>query len=87
MNLKPANSHKFLVDVNLPKRFHYFKSSNFFDLFLISEHHPKVVNFRFGNLTLDDLHQYFEKFWSIILVYLDSANFIIAQEDKFFVFP
>ena len=53
MNLKPANRYKFLVDVNLPKRF----------------------------------HKYFEKFCTIILGYLVSANFIIAREDKIFVFP
>jgi len=120
MDLKPSNEYKFLVDVNLPKRFHYFntndfihvadinprmtdhdiwdyalrnnlvllsKDTDFYDLFLIKENHPKVINFRFGNLTLNDLHHYFRKFWPIIIGHLDTASFIIAQEDKIFVFP
>jgi predicted nuclease of predicted toxin-antitoxin system len=120
MNLKPVNHYKFLVDVNLPKKFYYFKTADFihvadinprmtdreiwdyalknnlillskdadfYDLFLIKEKHPKVVNFRFGNLTLNDLHHYFLKFWPTIIDHLDTASFIIAQEDKLFIFP
>jgi len=120
MNLKPVDNFKFLVDVNLPKRFYYFNTSNFihvadinprmtdreiwnyslmndlvllskdadfFDLYITNDKHPKVINFRFGNLTLNDLHQYFRKFWPTITSYLDTASFIIAQEDKIFVFP
>ncbi|MEI7523711.1 MAG: DUF5615 family PIN-like protein [Mariniphaga sp.] len=120
MNLKQVNQFKFLVDVNLPKRFQYFKSDNFihvvdinptmtdreiwdyaldnglvllskdadfYDLFLICTNHPKVVNFRFGNLSLNILHQYFNKFWPTIVDYLYNADFIIAQEDRIFVFP
>lgn len=119
MNLKPVNNYKFLVDVNLPKNFNYFKTANFihvadinprmtdrdiwnyaltnnlviltkdadfFDLFLISDNHPQVVNFRFGNLTFNDLHLYFQKFWLKIIDHLDTASFIIAQNDKIFVF-
>jgi len=120
MSLKPVNTYQFLVDVNLPKRFHYFntadfthiadinprmsdqeiwnyalmnnlvllsKDADFFDLFLISDNHPKVINFRFGNLTLSDLHQYFQKFWPEIIGYLDTSSYIIARKDKIFVFP
>jgi len=63
------------------------KDADFYDLFLISTNHPKGVNFRFGNLTLNILHQYFSKFWPTIIDYLDHADFIIAQEDRIFVFP
>jgi predicted nuclease of predicted toxin-antitoxin system len=120
MNLKPAKSFKFLVDVNLPKKFSYFntadfihvvdinprmtdneiwtyailnnlvllsKDADFFNLYLIADDHPKVINFRIGNMTLSDLHQYFSKFWTKITGYLDKASFIIAQEDKIFIFP
>ena len=99
MNLKPAKSFKFLVDVNLPKMFSYFntadfihvvdinprmtdqeiwtyaimnnlvllsKDADFFNLYLITDDHPKVINFRIGNMTLNELHQYFSKFWSKI---------------------
>ena len=118
MNLKPVETYKFLVDVNLPKRFSYFnaadfihvadidprmtdreiwnyalnnhlillsKDADFYDLFLTTDIHPKVIYFRFGNLTLNGMHQYFQKFWLTIIGYLDSASFIIAQEDKVFV--
>ncbi len=35
------------------------KDADFYDLFLISTNHPKGVNFCFGNLTLNILHQVF----------------------------
>ena len=120
MNLKPVNNYKFLVDVNLPKKFYYFKTADFihvvdinpcmtdrdiwdyaiindmvllskdadfYDLFLIAENHPKVINFRFGNFTLKELHLYFQKFWPTIIVHLGTSSFIIAHEEKLIVFP
>lgn len=120
MSLKQVNKYKYLVDVNLPKKFSYFKSedflhvvdinscmtdrdiwdyalinnlvlltkdADFYDLFLTKINHPKVINFRFGNFTLNELHHYFQKFWPTIIDHLDTASFIIAHEDKFFVFP
>jgi predicted nuclease of predicted toxin-antitoxin system len=61
------------------------KDADFYDLFLTSDIHPKVIYFRFGNLTLNEMHQYFQKFWFAIIGYLDDASFIIAQEDKVFI--
>jgi predicted nuclease of predicted toxin-antitoxin system len=63
------------------------KDADFFNLYLIADEHPKVINFRIGNMTLNDLHQYFSKFWFTITDSLDDASFIIAQEDKIFAFP
>ncbi len=120
MNLEPVNNCKYLVDVNLPKKFSYFKTvdfihvvdinpcmtdrdiwdyalinnmvllskdADFYDLFLTKVNHPKVINFRFGNFTLNETHHYFQKFWPTIIDHLDTASFIIAHEDKIFVFP
>lgn len=58
------------------------KDTDFYELFLVNENCPKVVNFRIGNLTLRDLHQYFIKFWPTIVGKLDQSQFIIADLDK-----
>jgi len=118
MNLRPVNPLRFLVDVNLPKKFSYFNSSqfihvvdinplmkdkalweyalvnhliilskdaDFYELFLVNDICPKVVNFRFGNLSLHELHQYFIKFWPTIVGKLDHSEFIIADLDKIII--
>ncbi|WP_395052429.1 DUF5615 family PIN-like protein [Flavobacterium sp.] len=86
----------FLVDVNLPKYFSYFKDDNFlfvsdlnlkmsdseiwnyalnnqliiltkdvdfFNKFSISEVSPKIIYFKIGNLSLKELHVYFNQNW------------------------
>jgi predicted nuclease of predicted toxin-antitoxin system len=58
------------------------KDADFYELFLVNENCPKVVNFRIGNLTLKELHQYFIKFWPYIVEKLDQSQFIIADLDK-----
>jgi predicted nuclease of predicted toxin-antitoxin system len=58
------------------------KDSDFYELLLVSENSPKVVNFRIGNLSLRELHQYFIKFWPSIVEKLDQSQFIIADLDK-----
>ncbi len=61
------------------------KDTDFYDLFLLSDNYPKVIYFKFGNLTLDEMHGYFKKFWSVITNKLSTASFIIAYKDKIIV--
>mgnify|MGYP000846742162 FL=1 len=112
---KQVKEARFLVDVNLPKKFSFFnspdfihvmdidstlkdkdiwefaikhsltiltKDTDFYEMFLTKEQHPKVVSFRFGNFTLGDLYQYFTSNWNIILRLLEESEFILAYEDK-----
>jgi len=112
---KQAEEALFLVDVNLPKKFSFFnstdfihvmdidatlsdkdiwklaikydltiltKDTDFYEMFLTEDHHPKVVTFKFGNFKIQDLHQYFTAYWDIILSLLENNNFIIAFENK-----
>jgi predicted nuclease of predicted toxin-antitoxin system len=58
------------------------KDTDFYDLFLTVESHPKVVYFQLGNLTIKELHLYFEKYWPTIIKLLENASFIIAGSSK-----
>lgn len=103
----------FLVDVNLPKYFSYFKDDNFlfvsdlnlkmsdseiwnyalnnqliiltkdvnfFNKFSISEVSPKIIYFKIGNLSLNELHVYFNQNWLKISLEIDKYRMIIAKE-------
>jgi predicted nuclease of predicted toxin-antitoxin system len=70
MNSKPADQLQFLKD------------TDFYARYLISNNYLKVVYFKLGNLRLSDMHQYFHKFWPVILSKLEVSSFIIAQIDK-----
>jgi predicted nuclease of predicted toxin-antitoxin system len=57
------------------------KDTDFYEMFLINDICPKVVFFKFGNLKLSDLHQYFQEFWPAIVNKLETSSFIIAHLD------
>jgi predicted nuclease of predicted toxin-antitoxin system len=61
------------------------KDTDFYDLFLISDNYPKVIHFKFGNLTLKAMHQYFIEFWPRITEKLPIASFIVAYKDRIVV--
>jgi predicted nuclease of predicted toxin-antitoxin system len=115
MTSKQVEEAFFLVDVNLPKKFSFFnssdfihvsdidstltdndiwefaiahqlivltKDSDFYEMFLAKETHPKVVTLKFGNFTLNRLHLYFSDNWQTILNLIESNDFIVAYEDK-----
>lgn len=115
MSSKQVDSCRFLVDVNLPKKFRFFntdgflhvadidasmtdeliwnyalehdltiltKDTDFYDLFFLQEKFPKIIHFKIGNLTLKEMHDYFEKFWPAITTALNSASFIVAYNDR-----
>ena len=58
------------------------KDTDFYEMFLTQDHHPKVVSFKFGNFKIQDLHQYFKSNWEIILNLLRNNDFILAYEYK-----
>lgn len=115
MTSKQAEQARFLVDVNLPKKFRYFnsalfahivdidpslkdkeiwdyalannltiltKDTDFYEMFLTHERCPKVVAFKVGNLTLQQLHHYFSENWPTIVSLLAESSFIMAYLDK-----
>ncbi len=43
---------------------------------------PKVIWFQLGNMTLAELHHYFELNWGKIIHHLIEANLIIAKKDR-----
>ena len=90
------NSHKFLhiADVNpsMPdseiwnyalshKLIILTKDTDFYNLFLIHDSCPKIVYFKIGNMTLKEMHQYFNKFWNQIISKLKTTSFLIAYRD------
>lgn len=42
------------------------KDSDFFYKSITSDHRPKVIHFQLGNMTLRDLHAYFQVNWQKI---------------------
>lgn len=58
------------------------KDTDFYNLYLVSEIHPKVIYFQIGNFTLHALHIYFRNYWDTILDHLASSSFIIAGAEK-----
>lgn len=105
-------THKYLVDVNLPKYFSFFneshfifvadinlkmsdteiwdyalkndliiltKDTDFYFRLLITPIAPKIIYFQLGNLSLKQLHQYFNDNWHQIQLEIKSAKMIIAK--------
>ncbi len=46
---------------------------------------PKVIHFQLGNMTLRELHRYFEQYWSTIVDQLATATLIRAERDQLVV--
>ncbi|MBL7844586.1 MAG: hypothetical protein JNK44_12030 [Cyclobacteriaceae bacterium] len=40
---------------------------------------PKVVHFEIGNMTLRELHHYFEKNWEAIITLIDEYDLIVVD--------
>jgi predicted nuclease of predicted toxin-antitoxin system len=49
---------------------------------MYSENAPKVIYLQLGNITLKELHFYFEENWNSIIAHLDKTSLIIAQKDQ-----
>lgn len=58
------------------------KDADFYDRFMYSENAPKVIYLQLGNITLKELHLYFEENWNSIISHLDKTSLIIAQKDQ-----
>jgi predicted nuclease of predicted toxin-antitoxin system len=58
------------------------KDTDFYNKSISTLVKPKVIYFQLGNMTLADLHNYFEVNWSKILSHLREADMIIVQRDK-----
>ncbi len=106
--------HKYLIDVNLPKYFHYFKSdefvhivdinpemtdeeiwnyaiekeliiltkdTDFYNRFISSDNSPKIIFFKTGNMTLNQLHIFFKAYWNTIETLISTNRLIIVTKD------
>jgi predicted nuclease of predicted toxin-antitoxin system len=61
------------------------KDSDFYYKSLLDENAARVVQFSLGNKTLSELHNYFRRFWPLILTSLPEARLIKAHEDRIVV--
>ncbi|MBI9039228.1 MAG: DUF5615 family PIN-like protein [Bacteroidales bacterium] len=55
------------------------KDSDFYYKCILSSQSPKIVYFQLGNLTLNELYDYFTINWEKILSQLSKGNLIIAK--------
>ena len=112
---KLPDEYSFLVDVNLPKKFSFFNSSDFihvvdidpclsdeeiwdyafkndkviitkdadfYEKCISSEGKPKVILMKVGNMTINELHHFFELNWGIIIKHLQEASLILVNLDN-----
>lgn len=56
------------------------KDVDFYIKFISESLTPKIIYFQLGNITLNELHIYFEKYWSYLLKLLKSYDFLIARQ-------
>jgi predicted nuclease of predicted toxin-antitoxin system len=54
------------------------RDTDFYHRIIASIKHPKVVYFDLGNVTLKQLHNYFDNYWRQIETLLQECDFIIA---------
>jgi len=57
--------------------------SDFYYRFTTCEICPKVIYFRLGNFTLQELHHYFITNWDQIVNHLNKASLIVAYKTHF----
>jgi len=58
------------------------KDTDFYSKSISSIIKPKVIFFQLGNMTLVELHNYFELYWSTIISHLTEADLIIARRHQ-----
>jgi predicted nuclease of predicted toxin-antitoxin system len=58
------------------------KDADFFNRSILSKQKPKVVYFEIGNLTIQELHKYFEKNWTAIKSAFNEFNLIVAEKSR-----
>jgi predicted nuclease of predicted toxin-antitoxin system len=58
------------------------KDTDFFNRFLISDKAPKIVYFQLGNLSLKQLHHYFNDNWEKIQFEINDSRLIIAKDTR-----
>lgn len=58
------------------------KDVDFYLKFVSENSAPQIIYFQLGNITLNDLHNYFNKYWDYILQLLESGSFIIARKSE-----
>lgn len=55
------------------------KTLDFYERYLISEQKPKIIFIQLGNMSLKQLHQYFEQNWAIIEQEIEKVSLVIAK--------
>lgn len=58
------------------------KDSDFYFKCLNAKASPKVIQFKLGNMTLRQLHEYFVKYWEELVTQLKEASLVLAERDK-----
>jgi len=58
------------------------KDVDFYFKYISEKNAPKVIYFQLGNITLNDLHKYFEKHWDYLIYLLNNNSFIIATKNE-----
>ncbi|MHB9011067.1 MAG: DUF5615 family PIN-like protein [Ignavibacteriaceae bacterium] len=58
------------------------KDADFYEKCISSEGKPKVILMQVGNMTINELHHFFELNWEIIIKHLKEASLILVNLDN-----
>lgn len=58
------------------------KDSDFYYKCLNYEASPKIIQFKLGNMTLKQLHEYFLQHWEELVRQIERATLVVAERDK-----
>ncbi|MFW6095927.1 MAG: DUF5615 family PIN-like protein [Bacteroidota bacterium] len=58
------------------------KDVDFYLKFISESSAPKIIYFQLGNITLNGLHEYFNKYWDYLLQLSESGSFILARKTE-----
>jgi predicted nuclease of predicted toxin-antitoxin system len=58
------------------------KDTDFYNRSISSEIRPKVIFLQLANITLKQLHHFFQLNWQVIIDYLDKGDLIIVNQNQ-----
>lgn len=59
------------------------KDTDFYNKALVAEKAPKIIHFQLPNVSLSELHKYFELNWEKLKSEISEADFVIAKSKSF----
>ncbi|OJW68970.1 MAG: hypothetical protein BGO68_02245 [Candidatus Amoebophilus sp. 36-38] len=83
VDINPCMTDEEVWDYALEKGYTILtKDSDFYYKCLKNKVSPKIIQFRLGNVTLKQLHEYFKEHWEELVRQIEQATLVLAERDK-----